>query len=137
MNEEIRNQELENNENLENVAETTSQPEPIKQTMIIAKIVVGVLTVLAMGFLLYLDVSVIIDMQDNGWAALGWAVICVVYAPLLCGTTFIVSIINMFRAIGKIKKNLITKGTLIYFIVFTVIPVLFFIFTIWGVQLIV
>ena len=129
MNEEIRN------ENLETVIQDDVSQEQPKKTMLVAKIIVAVITVLAMGWLLYLDVDIMIEMQTNGWAALAWAVIISFYAPVLCGVSLIVSAINLVIAIVRIKKGLVSKGTLVYFICFTIIPIVIFAFSVWGIPI--
>ena len=102
--------------------ETTSeQVVPVKK-MLALKIISGVLFGLVTIFMLWLTIDAWLDPSD--FAVLGYFIGVIVWGSIGYGVNLILNATVMIISAIKRPKGEVSKGTLIYFIIFTVLPLL-------------
>ena len=86
------------------------------------RIITTTLYLLSTIFFLYLYVSMLLDNGEAvGLAQAIMIIIVGVYGSIFYGVTLLVTAISLIVSAVKFSKKLVTKGTLIYFIVLSIV----------------
>ena len=87
----------------------------------VLKIITAILFIIATAYSVWMLADIIVDSKTNGWAGLGM-IAWIVVAAIALAIPLIVALIGLISSIIKCSKSLCTIGTLVYFIVFTLLP---------------
>ena len=85
------------------------------------KIITAILYAVATAFITYLLIN---GSTENGLALAVFLIVFLVYGTLALSVPLISAIVGLIKSIFAYKNSNCTKATLIYFGVFTVLPVL-------------
>lgn len=85
------------------------------------KIITAILFIIATAYSVWMLADIVADTKTNGWAGLG-IIVWIIYAAIALAVPLVFALIGLISSIIKRSKALCTTGTLIYFIVFTVLP---------------
>lgn len=121
------------------VTEDVAEVQPVIKRMLALKIVMAIFCAIATVFVLWTYIDLAISFNNvEGWEGLGLAVVLVVMLPLAIASyaiPFIMSLVGMIMSIVRFRKKVVTRGTMIYFIVFTAVNVLGILFAIFGFRI--
>lgn len=110
-------------ENIDNNVVEKTESTPLKKFKAL-KIVTAILFAVATLFVVYLAIDIASSPQNIGTAFALVVWICLAIGIL--AVPMIVSLVGMILAIVNKKRSACTLGSVIYFIVFTVLPVVVF-----------
>lgn len=85
------------------------------------KIITAILFIIATAYSSWIMADIITDAQTNGWAGLG-IIAWIAAAGIALAVPLLFSLIGLISSIIKKARALCSTGTLIYFIVFTLLP---------------
>lgn len=126
---ELNNKEVQVTE----VTQEVTEQKTIKK-MLGLKIVTAIIFGLVAIWFAYSMISIAGDLNSaEGWEGLGIAIVLVLVLALggIClAASLVLSLVGLIISIVRKIKKRVTTGTLIYFIVFTVLPIVIFFFSI-------
>lgn len=108
-------------------AEEQKEVAPKKKKMLALGIIAAVIFFAATVFLTWTIIEVFLDVPAPGQPdtrALGYLLIVLTYGAILYGISLVVNIAALVVAIINFVKKKVEKGTLIYFIVMAVLPII-------------